>query len=82
MFRVVSPGVLITASTETATIMPDTVDAVVWAPDNGWRYHPKHVEQFAITNKLYIVTSFWIIIDTYYGDARTIEHKNTFYYSI
>ena len=27
--------------------MPDTVDTVLWAPDDGWRYHPKHVEQFA-----------------------------------
>ena len=22
------------------------VDTVVCAPDDGWRYHPKHVEQF------------------------------------
>ena len=29
----------------TASIMPDTVDTVIWAPDDGWRYHPKHVEQ-------------------------------------
>ena len=34
------------------------------APDDGWRYHPKHVEQFADINKLYIVASCWIIIDT------------------
>ena len=26
--------------------MPDAVDTVVCAPDDGWRYHPKHVEQF------------------------------------
>jgi len=25
---------------------PDVVDKVVCAPDDGWRYHPKHVEQF------------------------------------
>jgi hypothetical protein len=24
----------------------DAVDTVVCAPDNGWWYHPKHVEQF------------------------------------
>jgi hypothetical protein len=24
----------------------DAVDTVVCAPDDGWRYHPKHVEQF------------------------------------
>jgi hypothetical protein len=27
--------------------MPDAVDTIVCAaPDDGWRYHPKHVEQF------------------------------------
>jgi hypothetical protein len=26
--------------------MPDAVDTVVCASDDGWRYHPKHVEQF------------------------------------
>jgi len=48
----------------TVSIMPVTVDTVIWAPDNGCRYHPKHVEQFADINKLHIVASFWIIIDT------------------
>jgi hypothetical protein len=24
--------------------IPDAVDTVVCAPDDGWRYHPKHVE--------------------------------------
>jgi hypothetical protein len=23
------------------------VDTVVCAPDDGWKYHPKHVEQFS-----------------------------------
>ena len=32
--------------------MPDAVDTVVRAPDDGWRYHPKHVEQFPDINKL------------------------------
>jgi len=44
--------------------MPDTVDTVIWAPDDGWRYHPKHVQQFADINKLNIVASCWTIIDT------------------
>ena len=48
----------------TVSLMPDTVDTVIWATDDGWRYHPKHVEQFADINKLYIVASCWIIIDT------------------
>jgi hypothetical protein len=26
--------------------LPDAVDTVVCAPDDGWLYHPKHVEQF------------------------------------
>jgi hypothetical protein len=26
--------------------VPDAVDTVVCAPDDGWRYHPKYVEQF------------------------------------
>jgi len=54
--------------------LPDTVDTVIWAPDDGWRYHPKHVEQFADINKLYIVASCRIIIDIL-RDTRTIEHK-------
>jgi len=32
-----------------------------------WRYHPKHVEQLTDINKLYIVASSWIIIDSYYA---------------
>jgi hypothetical protein len=30
----------------TALQIPDAVDTVVCAPDDGWWYHPKHVEQF------------------------------------
>jgi len=26
--------------------LPDAVDTVVCTPDDGWRYHSKHVEQF------------------------------------
>jgi len=26
--------------------IPDALDTVACAPDDGWRYHPKHVEQF------------------------------------
>jgi hypothetical protein len=25
---------------------PDAVITVIYAPDDGWRYLPKHVEQF------------------------------------
>jgi hypothetical protein len=48
----------------TVSIMPDTVDTVIRAPEDGWRYHPKHVGQFADIKKLYTVASCWIIIDT------------------
>jgi len=34
--------------------IPDAVDTVVCAPDDGWWYHPKHVEQFS--NKINCVT--------------------------
>jgi hypothetical protein len=44
--------------------MPDAVDTVTCAPYDGWRYHPKHIEeQFTDINKLYIVASCWTIID-------------------
>jgi hypothetical protein len=32
--------------------IPDAVDTVVCAPDDWWKYHPKHVEQFLDINKL------------------------------
>jgi hypothetical protein len=42
--------------------IPDSVDAVVCAPDDGWKYHPKYVEQFPDINKLCKVASCWIYI--------------------
>jgi hypothetical protein len=41
-------------------LVPDAVDTVVCAPDDGWKYHLKHVEQFADINKLCNVASCWI----------------------
>ena len=35
------------------------------APDDGWRYHPKHVEQFTDINKLCNVASCWLFIGIY-----------------
>jgi hypothetical protein len=40
----------------------DAVNTVTRAPDDGWRHHLKHVEQFTDINKLYIVAYCWIII--------------------
>jgi hypothetical protein len=47
------------SSKPTVTLMSDAVDTVIRGPDDGWRYHPKHVEQFTDINKLYIVASCW-----------------------
>jgi hypothetical protein len=38
----------------------DAVDTVVCAPDDGWKYHPKHVAQFPYINKLCNVASCWM----------------------
>ena len=55
----------------------DAVDKVVCAPDDGWRYHPKHVEQFTDINKLCNVASFWIFIGIYlrWTDPWTLNIK-------
>ena len=42
--------------------LPDAVDRVVCAPDDGWRYHPKRVEQLPNINKLCNVASCWMYI--------------------
>jgi hypothetical protein len=66
-----SSGVHVTVSTAdrycnlSLTLMSDAIDTVIWAPDDGWRYHPKHVEQFTDINKLYIVAYCWTVIDVY-----------------
>jgi hypothetical protein len=44
----------------TVYLIPDAIDTVVCAPNDGWKYHPKHVEQFPDINKLCNVASFWI----------------------
>jgi len=56
--------------------MPDTVDTVLCAPDDGWRYHPKHVEQLTDINKLYSVASCWAVIATYYTMHGPLNIKN------
>jgi hypothetical protein len=48
-------------------------DTVVCAPDDGWKYHPKHVEQFPDVNKLCDVASCWIYIGILLG-AHPILH--------
>jgi hypothetical protein len=40
----------------------------VCAPDDGWKYQPKRVEQFPDINKLCNVASCWIYIGILLGD--------------
>ena len=49
------------------------VDTVVCAPDDGWKYHPKHVEQFPDINKLRDIASCWVYIGMLLG-AHQILH--------
>jgi len=42
--------------------IPNAVDRVLCAPDDGWRYNLKQVEQFPDINKLCKVASCWIYI--------------------
>jgi len=42
--------------------IPDALDTVICAPDDGWWYHPKHVEQFPDKNKLCNIESCWTYI--------------------
>jgi hypothetical protein len=41
----------------TTVSTPDAVDIVVCTPDNEWKYHPKHVDQFPDINKMCNVAS-------------------------
>ena len=49
------------------TYIHTATHTVVCAPDDGWKYHPKHVEQFPDINKLCNVTSCWIYIEFLLG---------------
>ena len=52
--------------------LPDAVDTVVCSPDDGWRYHQKHVEQSP--DKINCVTLHLVgYILEYYYDAQTHE---------
>jgi hypothetical protein len=53
--------------------IPDAVDTVVWAPDNGWCYHPKHVEQFPDKIHVYCVMLHLVgyILEYYYNSTYT-----------
>jgi hypothetical protein len=53
--------------------IPDAVGTVVCAPDDGWKYHPKHVGKFPDINKLCNIASCWIYIGVLLG-AHPILH--------
>jgi hypothetical protein len=53
--------------------IPDAVDTVVCAPDDEWKYHPKHVEQFPGINNLCNIASCWIYIWILLG-AYSVPH--------
>jgi hypothetical protein len=53
--------------------IPDAVDTVLCPPDDGCKYHPKHVEQFPDINKLWNVASCWKYIGILLG-AHPILH--------
>jgi hypothetical protein len=50
-----------------------TVETIVCAPDDGWRYFPKHVEQFP--HKLCNVASCWIYVRTFGYLLPNFRHK-------
>jgi hypothetical protein len=53
--------------------IPDAVDTVVCAPDDGWKYHPKHVEQFTDINKLCNFASCWTYIGILIGAPHILH---------
>jgi hypothetical protein len=55
------------------TTVPNAVDTVLCAPDDGWKYQPKRVEQFPDINKLCNVASCWIYIGILLG-AHPVLH--------
>jgi hypothetical protein len=60
--------------------IPDAADTVLFAPDDGWKYHWKHVEQFPDINKLCNIASFWMyigIILKMHGSINVKSPNNT-----
>ena len=70
----------ITKPTQTHITKPTHEHTHAHAPDDGWRYHPKHVEQFPDINKLCKVASCWICIGIWFRDVYT--YFNITYWSL
>jgi hypothetical protein len=49
-----------TIAADSSNGVTNAVDTVVCVPDDGWNYHPKHIEQFPDINILCNVASCWI----------------------
>jgi hypothetical protein len=84
MFRVVRPPIIRTAYDCICSIwylsvavtvlqIPDAADTVVCGPNDGWKYHPKDVEQFPDINEMCNVATCWIYIRILLG-AYPILH--------
>jgi hypothetical protein len=59
-------------SSNGVTNIPDAVDTVVCVPDDGWKYHRKHIERFP--GKINYLTLHLVgYILEYYYDAPTHE---------
>jgi hypothetical protein len=54
--------------------IPDAVDTVVCAPDDGWRYHPKHVEQFPDIINCVMLHLFWIYIGIHHHELCQLQN--------
>jgi len=78
-----SSGAHVTVSTASGISKPVTVTCHerdwTWAPDDGWRYHPKYVERLTNINKLYIAASCWTIIGIYFAMHGPLNVKVTDY---
>jgi len=67
---------MIATGSSNGLTVPDAVDTVVCAPDDRWRYHPKHVQQFLEINKLRNVASFWMYIRIYkFDDLSNVVNR-------
>ena len=77
MFRVVPTPIIRSANNYLqhlvfVTPLPRHTDTVVCAPDDGWWYHPKHVEQFPDKiNRVTLHLAGYILEYSY--DGRTYE---------
>jgi hypothetical protein len=63
---------LLPAAIAAGSSIPDAVGTVVCTPDDGWCYHPKHVEKFPDKINCVMLHRVGYILEYYY-DART--HK-------